>query len=295
MSTTVTSGDSIAAFSNMLRCAFSTVSFLRGFCDAACFRDVLIGGMTFKRILSGPSEEAAKISEWIEGVIAAFKEGYLQQVTLQAFSQSPRRDLLEVYTFFVSQGSGGMPIIGAKGFHNCAATQTQKEVFCVSSQQVGFFAEDDAGVPSVTKETLRDVICTMLHDLVVALESMPVPDTHRCIGMRILYNDDVTPPDYEPPHFAPVSRQQVLSEIARERHLSIARQCDGASGFHKVNMGVLYQAPVDESGDVITSQDVCTAEFEEDDEVIPGSSERSSSSVNKHNVFATVLGCPSER
>lgn len=219
--------------------------------------------MAFKRIQPGISNEANKIHEWVEGVIAAFKEGYLQQVSLQAYSQLPRRELLEVYSFSVSMGAGGVPVIAAKCIQNCMATQTQKEVLCISSQQVDL--DPTAGCdnqlhPSshlFSKEQLRTVIGSMLHDLVVALESMPIPDTQRCISMRITYNDEVTPPDYEPPHFAPVSRQQVLSDIARERLLSVARHCDGASGFHKVDIGVLYQPPP-------SSQELNSADFYED-------------------------------
>lgn len=283
----VTPSDSVAAFSNMLRCAFSTIAFLRGFCSADSFRNVQIGGMTFKRIIPGPQEDAAeanKIFEWVEGVIDAFKEGYLQQVSLQAYSASasPRRELLEVYGFTVTKGAGGIPIIGAKCLQNCAATQTQKEVLCISSQPLPFPTEDSGNgnsslLPSpqpFTKEQLRSVIATMLCDLVVALESMPTPDTERCIGMRITYNEDVTPPDYEPRHFAPVSRQQVLSDIARERRLSVARHCDGTSGYHNFDMGVMYQPPVvaqcdDEEfsdGDATqASQELNSADFQEEE------------------------------
>jgi hypothetical protein len=266
----VSPSDSVAAFSNMLRCAFSTIAFLRGFCRAESFRDVQIGGMIFKRIIPGPTDEFAeanKIYEWIEGVIDAFKEGYLQQVSLQAYSANaiPRRELLEVYGFSVSKGVGGIPVIGAKCTQNCAATQTQREVLCISSQP-NYAASEQ---PTFTKETLRTVIATMLHDLVVALEAMPTPDTQRCIGMRITYQEDVTPPDYEPPHFAPVSRQQVLSDIARERLLSVARHCDGTSGYHNFDIGVMYQPPAEDGTDkdaTQASQELCSADFQHEEE-----------------------------
>lgn len=260
--------------------------------------------MAFKRIipqLTDDSAEANKIYEWIEGVIDAFKNGYLQQVSLQAYSADafPRRELLEVYSFSVTKGAGGIPIIGAKCVQNCSATQTQKEVLCISSQQPYYGAGEMQSEPMFTKEALRTVIATMLHDLVVALEAMPTPDTQRCIGMRITYQEDATPPDYEPPHFAPVSRQQVLSDMARERLLSVARHCDGTSGYHNVDIGVMYQPPhppevyYDNDDATQASQDLCSADFQHEGEAVGDSTtsqQQQSFSSHHNNQNHGVLG-----
>lgn len=248
MSEAVTVEESRAAFTNMLRGAFAAVAYLRGFCDDdSSFENMRLGGHTFKRLNShGGSAEVETFQRWLEeGVLPTFRAGFLQSVTLQAFAFADPSLLLEAYTFSFSYDESGLPKLDASCVHNYKSQRPDTQCDLQLSSQINKGVADvqqRGAVAGVTRAELRDTIVEMLVELTTFLQDMPPADVQRSIAMRICYVDNVTPQNYEPPHFQPVPRQRALVEMARERQLSVASHCEGRSGFHHLQLGLMYRA-----------------------------------------------------
>lgn len=263
----VTRIESVAAISRMVRCSFGTIAFLRGFCDESCFANTKFGSLPVMIVVPSANEpEAEKLAEWVEGVIHAFKEEYIDRVSLLVHeSIGNRKVLVESYTFGFSFGSHDeIPVVHGMLNHSHNESQIEKEYVNVSSQRdhgaqsapyslsalLALNSRESeqprAGAVLMTKKELRKGLCNIVDELISVTHALPPPSADRVLSMRVSHTPNA-PSDYQPPCFKPLSAQKALVQLQMERQLDGITGAESscgdllASSHHKLQFGIRCQ------------------------------------------------------
>lgn len=129
---------------------------------------------------------------WLEkGAFEALSLGYLEKCIMIMSSDEAGQDILEAWSLSVAwrtdEQGNAIPTIA------CGSQRSERSL--------RLKAPPTASNGKYTMEYARATSRAMLRQLSLLLQTMPsLPELHF-LSLRVLYRDDVTPPDYEPEGF----------------------------------------------------------------------------------------------
>ncbi|KAF0303075.1 HORMA domain-containing protein 1 [Amphibalanus amphitrite] len=175
----------------LLAVAVSNLTYLRAIFPEQAFGERTLDGLQLKVLRDDAGCPGAwQITQWIKACFDALDKKYLRQLTVVLYLDPSDPDtVIESYTFrFTYSSSGG-----------------------VSMQHGSDGDGQPASIPAtVTSEETYKATVRMLRTIVVLTQTLrPLPDDVM-MSMKLLYFDDVTPPDYEPPGFRPAETHQIF-------------------------------------------------------------------------------------
>eukprot|EP00940_MAST-03C_sp_MAST-3C-sp2_P003584 g3584.t1 len=235
MSQKISKKTSMGLVKNLFRLSVSTVCYLRNIFDDNLFQDIDHGcGTKIKRLSVSKCDsstprmrEAKRLMEWLEtGVFDAMSKQYLRSMVFSIYQGSSDEDpskLVECYMYRIAYPSPGeVRIEGMEGVVGSGGKTRRTGSHAIDGHQ------------------LRAQAIHMIRSLIALCSSFsPLPDS-RTISMTLFYNDDITPPDYEPPCFKALMpgeeihfKNKAFLSQALSLHLG-----DVTSKFHSVSMKV---------------------------------------------------------
>ncbi|XP_065645703.1 HORMA domain-containing protein 1-like [Hydra vulgaris] len=172
----VTETQSTLFVKKLLAVAVSSISYLRALFPENAFGDRCLEDVNLK-ILRDDSAcpEACRVIQWIRGCFDALEKKYLRAVLVGIYEDPDDPDtVIEEYSFKFSYGNGA----GLDIYRNGVQIST---------------ARSDAETKKATIRLLRTIV-------LLSQTLSPLPDDVM-MTMKLLYYDDVTPEDYNPPGF----------------------------------------------------------------------------------------------
>lgn len=172
----VTEQQSTLFVKKLLAVAISSISYLRALFPENAFGDRCLEDISLKILRDDNAcPEACQVIQWIRGCFDALEKKYLRAVLVGIYIDPEDADtVIEQYTFKISYNKG----VGVDVFRNGS---------CVASAK----SESET-----KKETIR-----LLRTIILLSQTFaPLPDDVM-MTMKLLYYDEVTPEDYNPPGF----------------------------------------------------------------------------------------------
>jgi len=172
----VTETQSALFVKKLLAVAVSSISYLRALFPENAFGDRCLGDVNLK-ILRDDSTcpEACRVIQWIRGCFDALEKKYLRAVLVGIYEDPDDPDtVIEQYSFKFAYGDG----TGIDIYRNGTKITT---------------ATSDKETKNATIRLLRTIV-------LLSQTLSPLPDDVM-MTMKLLYYDDVTPEDYNPPGF----------------------------------------------------------------------------------------------
>ncbi|XP_052260774.1 uncharacterized protein LOC127864923 [Dreissena polymorpha] len=172
----VTEVQSALFVKKLLAVAVSNIAYLRAIFPENAFRDRSLEGLNLKILKEDKScPGAIQVIKWIQGCFDAFDKKYLRMLMIGLYVDPKNPDtVIESYMFkFSYEKAGGM------------------EIYRNNEKISG--AHSDTEIRKATIRMLRSIIL-----LTQTLDSLP---DDIMMTMKLLYYEDVTPEDYEPPGF----------------------------------------------------------------------------------------------
>ncbi|MCL7044193.1 hypothetical protein MKW94_012308, partial [Papaver nudicaule] len=182
---------------NLLRIAIFNISYIRGLFPENYFNDKSIPALDMKiKKLMPIDEESRRLIDWMEkGVYDALQKKYLKTL-LFCICEDPEGPMIEEYAFSFSYSNADNE---EEVMMDISRTGNKK------GKGASFKANGNA---DITPNQMRSSACKMIRTLVQLMRTLDrVPD-QRTILLKLLYYDDVTPIDYEPPFFRGCSEQE---------------------------------------------------------------------------------------
>ncbi|KAM0840282.1 hypothetical protein ACQ4PT_059747 [Festuca glaucescens] len=182
----ITEQDSLLLTRNLLRIAIYNISYIRGLFPEKYFNDKSVPALEMKiKKLMPMDPESRRLIDWMEkGVYDALQKKYLKTL-LFCICEKEEGPMIEEYAFSFSYPSKGEEVS-----MNLSRTGSKKNSATFKSN-----AEE------VTPDQMRSSACKMIRTLVSLMRTLDQMPDERTILMKLLYHDDVTPEDYEPPFF----------------------------------------------------------------------------------------------
>ncbi|KAM0866655.1 hypothetical protein ACQ4PT_042484 [Festuca glaucescens] len=182
----ITEQDSLLLTRNLLRIAIYNISYIRGLFPEKYFNDKSVPALEMKiKKLMPMDPESRRLIDWMEkGVYDALQKKYLKTL-LFCICEKEEGPMIEEYAFSFSYPSKGEEVS-----MNLSRTGSKKNSATFKSN-----AEE------VTPDQMRSSACKMIRTLVSLMRTLDQMPDERTILMKLLYYDDVTPEDYEPPFF----------------------------------------------------------------------------------------------
>ncbi|KAL6845926.1 hypothetical protein ACP4OV_023374 [Aristida adscensionis] len=172
---------------NLLRIAIYNISFIRGLFPEKYFNDKSVPALEMKiKKLMPMDAESRRLIDWMEkGVYDALQKKYLKTL-LFCICEEEEGPMIEEYAFSFS-------------YPNTNSEEVQMNMSRTGSKKSSTTFKSNAA--EVTPDLMRSSACKMIRTLVSLMRTLdPMPE-ERTILMKLLYYDDVTPEDYEPPFF----------------------------------------------------------------------------------------------
>ncbi|KAJ1290319.1 hypothetical protein BS78_02G234400 [Paspalum vaginatum] len=172
---------------NLLRIAIYNISYIRGLFHEKYFSDKSVPALEMKiKKLMPMDAESRRLIDWMEkGVYDALQKKYLKTL-LFCICEKEEGPMIEEYAFSFSYPNTSTEEVAM----NMSRTGSKKGSTTFTSN-----------ASEVTPDQMRSSACKMIRTLVSLMRTLdPMPE-ERTILMKLLYNDDVTPEDYEPPFF----------------------------------------------------------------------------------------------
>ncbi|XP_068474468.1 meiosis-specific protein ASY1 [Phaseolus vulgaris] len=184
----ITEQDSLLLTRNLLRIAIFNISYIRGLFPEKYFNDKSVPALEMKiKKLMPLDAESRRLIDWMEkGVYDALQKKYLKTLL-----------------FCVCEAVDG-PMIEEYAFSFCYSDSDNQEVSMNINRtgnkknRGGFKCNSTA---EITPQQMRSSACKMIRTLVQLMRTLEKMPEERTILMKLLYYDDVTPADYEPPFF----------------------------------------------------------------------------------------------
>ncbi|KAL6601234.1 hypothetical protein ACP70R_044454 [Stipagrostis hirtigluma subsp. patula] len=183
----ITEQDSLLLTRNLLRIAIYNISFIRGLFPEKYFNDKSVPALEMKiKKLMPMDAESRRLIDWMEkGVYDALQKKYLKTL-LFCICEKEEGPMIEEYSFSFSYPNTNSEEVAM----NMSRTGSKKSSTTFKSNAA-----------EVTPDLMRSSACKMIRTLVSLMRTLdPMPE-ERTILMKLLYYDDVTPEDYEPPFF----------------------------------------------------------------------------------------------
>ncbi|CAL5073257.1 unnamed protein product [Urochloa decumbens] len=168
---------------NLLWMAIHNIIYIRGLFHESYFSDMSVPALEMKtKMLLPVDAQSRKMIDWMEkGVYDALQKKYLRSLLFCIYEEG---HVIEEYAFSFSYSS------------NC----TEEVVMSISrtgSKKGSTTFKSNAS--QVTPHQMRSSACKMIRRLISLMKTLdPMPE-ERTILMKLLYYDDITPEDYEPP------------------------------------------------------------------------------------------------
>ncbi|KAJ8759048.1 hypothetical protein K2173_003286 [Erythroxylum novogranatense] len=184
----ITEQDSLLLTRNLLRIAIFNISYIRGLFPEKYFNDKSVSALEMKiKKLMPVDAESRRLIDWMEkGVYDALQKKYLRTL-LFCVCESMRGSMIEEYTFSFS-------------YSNVDGQEVAMNVNRTGNNRKGGSFKCNS-TTEITPNQMRSSACKMVRTLVQLMRTLDKIPDERTILMKLLYYDDVTPADYEPPFF----------------------------------------------------------------------------------------------
>ncbi|CAM8912706.1 unnamed protein product [Rhodiola kirilowii] len=183
----ITEQDSLLLTRNLLRIAIFNISYIRGLFPEKYFNDKSVPALGIKiKKLTPIDEESRRMIDWMEkGVYDALQKKYLKQL-LFCICETVEGPMIEEYAFSFS-------------YSNNDSQEVSMDINRTGDKKGGNFKYNST--TEITPNQMRSSACKMIRTLVQLMRTLDKMPEERTILMKLLYYDDVTPIDYEPPFF----------------------------------------------------------------------------------------------
>ncbi|XP_058099742.1 meiosis-specific protein ASY1 [Magnolia sinica] len=190
----VTEQNSLLLTRNLLRIAIFNISYIRGLFPEKYFNDKSVPALEMKiKKLMPMDAESRRLIDWMEkGVYDALQKKYLKTL-LFCVCEAIEGPMIEEYSFSFSYSSSDNE-------------EVHMNVNRIGDKKQG--ATFKANTLDITPNQMRSDACKMVRTLVQLMRTLDRMPEERTILMKLLYYDDVTPSDYEPPFFRTCSEQE---------------------------------------------------------------------------------------
>ncbi|RNF08907.1 HORMA domain containing protein [Trypanosoma rangeli] len=229
--TEVTQVQSLAAIRNFIRVAVSCVTYLRGLCNDESYQPRQFLGLQLKQLVRS-SPEADVISQWMEdGAFDALNKGYLKALSLCVYTPNCT-ELLESYSFALSYTPNGKraALTFAGNSLNDAALRPCTAATSTTTRSRG---------KRHTRQEVQQALAGIITKLVEVVEGLPPLLCERVLVMQLTYYEDVTPPTYEPPCFAPASADLTSLHQQEQRQSTNIASLD--TGHHMMSITIRHR------------------------------------------------------
>ncbi|KAL3511436.1 hypothetical protein ACH5RR_030837 [Cinchona calisaya] len=183
----ITEQDSLLLTRNLLRIAIFNISYIRGLFPEKYFNDKLVPALEMKiKKLMPMDAESRRLIDWMEkGVYDALQKKYLKTL-LFCVCEAIEGPMIEEYAFSFS-------------YSNSESQEVSMNVNRAGTKKGGTFKYNST--TEITPNQMRSSACKMVRTLVQLMRTLDKMPEERTILMKLLYYDDITPADYEPPFF----------------------------------------------------------------------------------------------
>ncbi|XP_073140804.1 meiosis-specific protein ASY1 [Henckelia pumila] len=215
----ITEQDSLLLTRNLLRIAIFNISYIRGLFPEKYFNDKSVPALDMKiKKLMPMDAESRRLIDWMEkGVYDALQNKYLKTL-LFCVCETVDGPMIEEYSFSFSYSNSDSQEVSMN--INRSGTKKGGSFKCNSTTEI-------------TPSQMRSSACKMVRTLVQLMRTLDKMPEERTVLMKLLYYDDVTPSDYEPPFFRgcteeeahnPWTRNPLRMEVGRvnSKHLVLA-------------------------------------------------------------------------
>ncbi|KAL1216451.1 Meiosis-specific protein ASY1 [Cardamine amara subsp. amara] len=182
----ITEQDSLLLTRNLLRIAIFNISYIRGLFPEKYFNDKSVPALDMKiKKLMPMDAESRRLIDWMEkGVYDALQRKYLKTLMF-CICETVDGPMIEEYAFSFS-------------YSDTDSQEVMMNINRTGNKKHGGTFNSTA---DITPNQMRSSACKMVRTLVQLMRTLDKMPDERTIVMKLLYYDDVTPPDYEPPFF----------------------------------------------------------------------------------------------
>nr|XP_016435906.1 PREDICTED: uncharacterized protein LOC107762095 [Nicotiana tabacum] len=197
----ITEQDSLLLTRNLLRIALFNITYVRGLFPENYFSDKSVPALEMKiKKLMPMDAESRRLIDWMEkGVYDALQKKYLKTLL-----------------FCVCETIDG-PMIEEYAFSFCYSNSDSQEVSMninrIGTKKGGTFKCNST--TEITPNQMRSSACKMVRTLIQLMRTLDKMPEERTILMKLLYYDDVTPADYEPPFFKSCTEEEAVNPWAK--------------------------------------------------------------------------------
>ncbi|OWF50585.1 HORMA domain-containing protein 1-like [Mizuhopecten yessoensis] len=205
----VTEQQSALFVKKLLAVAISNIAYLRAIFPEHAFGDRCLEGLNLKIMRDDSAcPGASQVIKWVKGCFDAVDKKYLRMLIMGIYLDSEDPDtVIESYTFkFSYKNSAEMDVY-----------RNEKKIASTDS------------VLETKKATIR-----LLRTMVVLTQTLKSLPDDVMLTMKLLYYDDYTPADYEPPGFKPA---QTDTFVFDEEPMNI-KVGDVSTQFHTIKMRI---------------------------------------------------------
>ncbi|XP_071716216.1 meiosis-specific protein ASY1-like [Rutidosis leptorrhynchoides] len=184
----ITEQDSLLLTRNLLRIAIFNISYIRGLFPEKYFSDKGVPALEMKiKKLMPMDEESRRLIDWMEkGVYDALQKKYLRTLMF-CVCETVEGPMIEEYAFSFSYSNSNSQEVSMNV--NRTGNKKQGETFKCNS------------TTEITPTQMKSSACKMVRTLIQLMRTLDKMPEERTILMKLMYYDDVTPADYEPPFF----------------------------------------------------------------------------------------------
>ncbi|XP_019169419.1 PREDICTED: HORMA domain-containing protein 1 [Ipomoea nil] len=197
----ITEQDSLLLTRNLLRIAIFNISYIRGLFPEKYFSDKSVPALEMKiKKLMPMDAESRRLIDWMEkGVYDALQKKYLKTL-LFCVCEAIDGPMIEEYAFSFS-------------YSNSDSQEVMMNVNRTGTKKRGTFkCNSDT---EITPNQMRNSACKMVRTLIQLMRTLDKMPEERTILMKLLYYDDITPADYEPPFFRGCKEEEALNPWAK--------------------------------------------------------------------------------
>ncbi|KAL0928185.1 hypothetical protein M5K25_000055 [Dendrobium thyrsiflorum] len=192
--TEITEQESLLLTRNLLRIAIFNISYIRGLFPEKYFNDKSVPALEMKiKKLMPLDAESRRLIDWMEkGVYDALQKKYLKTL-LFCICEDVEGPMIEEYSFSFNYMDSCKEEVSMNISRN--GNKKNGATFRTNSMDI-------------TPEQMRSSACKMIRTLVQLMRTLDHMPSERTILMKLLYYDDITPKDYEPPFFRSCSENE---------------------------------------------------------------------------------------
>ncbi|KAK8936781.1 hypothetical protein KSP39_PZI012447 [Platanthera zijinensis] len=183
----ITEQESLLLTRNLLRIAIFNISYIRGLFPEKYFNDKSVPALEMKiKKLMPLDAESRRLIDWMEkGVYDALQKKYLKTL-LFCICEDLEGPMIEEYSFSFNYADPSKEAVSMNISRN-------------GNKKSG--ATFRANNMDITPDQMRSSACKMIRTLVQLMTTLDHMPSERTILMKLLYYEDITPEDYEPPFF----------------------------------------------------------------------------------------------